>query len=138
MNQNMPQELLHNEVEEICDRLLDSEAHAGEAAIPAVAEDAVEIIRRLSVALALLEAEKQNLVSQRDELAAATAYTESVGVAGQEYFESFGNFAPRTPGTFRWETLFNHMLNANSPLPFKAGDRVSFDRCDYKFVGRVR
>lgn len=55
------------DVDEICGRLLNSDEHAGEAAIPDVAEDAVEFIRRLSDTLGQVEAEKQNLVSERDE-----------------------------------------------------------------------
>ncbi|WP_341744733.1 hypothetical protein [Azonexus hydrophilus] len=39
------------EAESICKRLLDSEEHAVEAAIPEVAEDAVEVINRLDAAL---------------------------------------------------------------------------------------
>lgn len=54
-------------VDAICGRLLDSEEHAGDTAIPGVAEDAVEAIHRLSAELAQLEAEKQHLVSERDE-----------------------------------------------------------------------
>lgn len=38
-------------VASICDRLLDSEEHAGESAIPAVAEEAAEEITRLAKAL---------------------------------------------------------------------------------------
>jgi hypothetical protein len=44
-------------VDDICSRLLDSEEHATESAIPQVAEDAVEIIRAL-------DAERSNLVAQ--------------------------------------------------------------------------
>jgi hypothetical protein len=56
----------------ICQRLLDSEEHAVEAAIPPVAEDAVEAIRALAAECARMEAEKLDLVSQRDEIGART------------------------------------------------------------------
>lgn len=39
------------EAERICERLLDSEEHGVEAAIPGVAEDAVEVINRLTTGL---------------------------------------------------------------------------------------
>lgn len=39
---------MNNDINTICDRLLDSEEHAVEAAIPQVAEDAVEVIRSLA------------------------------------------------------------------------------------------
>jgi hypothetical protein len=54
----------------ICQRLLDSVEHAVEAAIPPVAEDAVEAIRTLAAECARLVAEKLDLVSQRDEIGA--------------------------------------------------------------------
>lgn len=54
-------------IDDICDRLLDSEEHATESAIPQVAEDAVVIFRKLSAELGRLEAANQNLVSERDE-----------------------------------------------------------------------
>lgn len=54
-------------VDKICNRLLDSEEHACETAIPDVAEDAVMVIRGLSNLLGQTEADKQNLVSERDE-----------------------------------------------------------------------
>lgn len=38
---------MNHDVDKICDRLLDSEEHATESAIPQVAEDAVEVIRSL-------------------------------------------------------------------------------------------
>lgn len=38
---------LNERADLICERLLDSEEHAVEAAIPPVAEDAVELIRQL-------------------------------------------------------------------------------------------
>ena len=39
---------MNNDITKICERLLDSEEHATEAAIPQVAEDAVEIIQGLA------------------------------------------------------------------------------------------
>lgn len=39
---------MSNDINTICDRLLDSEEHAVESAIPQVAEDAVEVIRSLA------------------------------------------------------------------------------------------
>lgn len=45
------QESLPRDAKEISDRLLDSEEHSGESAIPEVAEDAAEMISRLSTAL---------------------------------------------------------------------------------------
>ena len=42
---------LETEAQNVCQRLLDSEEHAVDAAIPEVAEDAVEIIARLQAAL---------------------------------------------------------------------------------------
>lgn len=42
---------VQTDAESICERLLDSEEHAGEAAIPEVAEDAVEVINRLTTGL---------------------------------------------------------------------------------------
>lgn len=65
-------------------------------------------------------------------------YTSERGEAATEYFSSFGpGFDVRTPGTFRCETLFEHMLNAGRPHGFKVGDRVYFDRAHYKWVGVV-
>jgi hypothetical protein len=37
-----------DEIESVCNRLLDSEEHAGDSAIPSIAEDAAELIRRLA------------------------------------------------------------------------------------------
>ncbi len=56
-----------SEITSICDRLLDSEEHATENAIPDVAEDAATVIHRLYRLLGQAESEKQNLVPQRDE-----------------------------------------------------------------------
>lgn len=42
---------LEASAERICERLLDSEEHACESAVPGVAEDAVEVIKRFSTAL---------------------------------------------------------------------------------------
>ena len=39
---------MRTDIDVICDRLLDSEEHAVESAIPQVAEDAVEVIRSLA------------------------------------------------------------------------------------------
>ena len=49
------------------DRLLDSEEHACEAAIPGVAEDAATLLERLADEIASLEDSNQALVSERDE-----------------------------------------------------------------------
>lgn len=38
-------------IDSVCERLLDSEEHAVEAAIPPIAEDAVELIRALQQAI---------------------------------------------------------------------------------------
>lgn len=43
----METQTLNERADLICERLLDSEEHAVEAAIPPVAEDAVELIRQL-------------------------------------------------------------------------------------------
>lgn len=56
-------------VDMICDRLLDSEEHACEAAVPPVAHDAVVAIRALSDECGRLEARLQDIVSHRDEAA---------------------------------------------------------------------
>lgn len=55
------------QIDEICNRLLDSEEHACESAIPPVAEDAVVILQALNAKLGQLEEANQNLVSERDE-----------------------------------------------------------------------
>lgn len=67
----------------------------------------------------------------------ARDYTTAAGEAAQEYCESFGEFAVRTPATFRWQELFDHMQQANDPKPFKVGDRVYFGRGHYEFIGHV-
>lgn len=56
-------------IDEICHRLLDSEEHAVESAIPPVAEDAVEIIRSLNAECGRLEAHVQDRIAHRDEAA---------------------------------------------------------------------
>lgn len=53
-------------IDGICDRLLDSEEHACESAIPPVAEEAAEIIRTLSAECGRLEAQVQDCISHRD------------------------------------------------------------------------
>jgi hypothetical protein len=55
------------EVEVICARLLDSQEHASEEAIPQVAEDAAELLRKMHKETNRLKAENQSLVAQRDE-----------------------------------------------------------------------
>lgn len=50
------------EIQAICNRLLDSEEHAGESAIPQVAEDAVELLNRLAGSIAATEKVKLSLV----------------------------------------------------------------------------
>lgn len=49
MNQTLatPMDVSQEDIDAICDRLLDSEEHAVESAIPEVAEDAVQLIRKL-------------------------------------------------------------------------------------------
>lgn len=49
-----------DESEDICARLVDSEEHAVESAIPPIAEDAVDLIRRLASALAEAKAASAN------------------------------------------------------------------------------
>jgi hypothetical protein len=58
------------------DRLLDSEEHAGEAAIPTVAEDAAKLLQDLNDMVGLLEEANQNLISERNE---ALQFVEQVG-----------------------------------------------------------
>lgn len=53
-------------IDDICARLLDSEEHACEAAIPPVAEYAVEVIQTLNADYGRLEAYVQDLISHRD------------------------------------------------------------------------
>lgn len=53
----------------ICERLLDSEEHAGEAAIPEVAEDAVEVIQRLQAALLATQAALSQAMQHSENLA---------------------------------------------------------------------
>lgn len=48
-------------------RLLDSEEHAGESAIPPIAEEAAELVRSLQDELDKLVEANQHLVSERDE-----------------------------------------------------------------------
>lgn len=39
-------------------------------------------------------------------------YTVEIGRAGQSYLQSFGEFEPRLPGTFRWSELWDAMRGA--------------------------
>lgn len=71
---------MNNDITKICERLLDSEEHATEAAIPQVAEDAVEIIQGLAAdalrfrkLMALLQAAYDNADGQ-NELGDLTVY----------------------------------------------------------------
>lgn len=71
-----------SEAESICERLLDSEEHAGEAAIPDVAEDAVVVINRLAAAL--------------------TATQEALSQA-MRHSEKAGKFVERIAGLSIWD-----------------------------------
>lgn len=50
----------HYQVEDICARLLDSEEHACESAVPQVAEEAVVLIRALGAEICRLQAAAAN------------------------------------------------------------------------------
>lgn len=72
--------------------------------------------------IALAPALAAEVLQLREEVAGALAYTESIGSAGERYFDSFGDFKPRTPGTFRWQMLWEAMLSAalSTPSPVVA------------------
>ena len=54
-------------IDAMCARLMDSEEHAVESAIPEVAEDAVELIRQMFSEITRLKEANRNLVSVSDE-----------------------------------------------------------------------
>lgn len=93
---------MRTDIDVICDRLLDSEEHAVESAIPQVAEDAVNLIRGLEAdalrfrkLMALLQSAYNADPAEFDGL---TAYCSMLSRAGPVCLDSF---YPKISGALR-------------------------------------